>query len=150
MRLDEVLSKQTVLSSAAAAAFSVSGEIQPDSDPEFFRLYTTPADRATYHLIRRSDAPEVYRYTPEETIHAGVAGTTIYRVQLRYGTVVQRVSISTSTVGISEARRKPKCDPPCGSTETCACECSDGSSCDPDSLFGGCLGSSGPCKCDCY
>lgn len=150
MLLDEVLSKQTVSSPGAASTYYVSGEIQPDGDPEYFRLYTDPSDHATYHLLRRADAPEVYPLTREEMVHAGVVGSAMYRLRLKYGTVVQRVSISTSTLGIGEQRRTPRCNPPCPAGQTCQCECSDGSTCDPDNPFGGCLGSSGPCACDCY
>ena len=149
MKLNEVLSKQTVFSPAAAATYSADGDIQPDGDPDLFRLYTNPPDRGTYHLIKRADAPEVYPYTPEEIVRAGIIDSAMYRVQLKYGAVVQRVSISTFMVGMGARSRKADvaCVPPCNPGQTClGCECTDGSSCDPAK---GCLFGSGPCTCVC-
>jgi hypothetical protein len=70
------------------------GAIEPDHDPDYFRIYNNPKNRRSYSLVRKSDlVGDIYELTPEETVQAGFVGTTIYRIPLKIGSDIQHVSV---------------------------------------------------------
>ena len=60
------------------------GVVEPDHDPDYFRIYRNPRNRRSYSLIKKVDvAGDIYEWKPEESLQAGFVGVTIHLVPLK-------------------------------------------------------------------
>jgi hypothetical protein len=96
------------------------------SDSSIVRLYPNPASN-DYYLILDQDVIAVHQWEPQELLHAGVVGHTLYRITLGAYAKIKHV-----TVTLMEARQLNF--PSCGGsrcaatghtscTENCGTEC---------------------------
>lgn len=100
MKLDEALKGQQALRADDAELLFYEGEILPDPDGRYVRLYADPSRRNTYLLFRREDIrEEVYEWTKEELASAGYAGRRRWRIGVRMGADVQVIEIRVGKVG---------------------------------------------------
>ena len=138
MTLDEALSGRTTVADGSSAALaSFEGDIQPDHESEFFRLYPNPNRKNIYYLILKSEASDIYKWTTEELSANGLVGQSRYRINLRHGTLVHLVSITQHRVGEGK-KATQKVGSRVQASDDCTCLGPD-SGCSPDA----------PCADDC-
>ena len=100
MNLQEVLSQETPLISSYPGNFHLSGHLEPDTDPNFVRLYRDAMNKRSYFLIKKEDIEgDIYRWTDQELSQAGFLGQARYRISVKYGTVISSVRVKFLRVG---------------------------------------------------
>jgi hypothetical protein len=102
-KIVEILSVHKVRAAHENAIYTdFHGHIEPDEDENKFRLYSDPSDKTTFFLLSKNDVSdaEIYEWTSEERSQAGYRGKPRYTVSLKYGSVIQAISIKYLTVGI--------------------------------------------------
>ena len=105
MKLDHVLKESGQPRSASDhAIYYVSGTVEADYDPAYFRVYRNPHNRRSYLLLKKTDMPdkiELREWSKEEAVQAGFAGEKMFRVPLAFGMEVQMVSVLVHKVGVT-------------------------------------------------
>ena len=101
MKLEDILGAAPKPSPAQDhLLFHLTGTIENDHDPAYFRLYWNPRNRRSWLLIKKTDAVgDLYEWTAEETIQKGFTEVKIHRVSVKVGSEVQEVSVAIRKIG---------------------------------------------------
>ena len=94
---DTLLDKKTS-SPAQLSLCEINGDIEPDLDPDYFRVYPRPKNRSNYLLLKRADQ-EIEKWSSEELAAADKHGQTMYRLRVPLGLKVLAVSVSVHVLG---------------------------------------------------
>src|SRR5260370_22081866 len=105
MRLDAVLRAVPKVSEAQDhAVLYLHGAVEADHDAAYFRLYRDPENRRSYLLVKKADvAGDLNEWTAEEARQAGLVGAKVYRVPLKFGAELQKVSVAIHNLEIGRA-----------------------------------------------
>jgi hypothetical protein len=100
MNIKEVMSASAVPPKVETEEYTIHGDVTPDTDPNYIRIYRNPSDKRSYWLLRTADiVGDLTKWTPEEKVHAGLFGENMYIFSVRHGTVFQSVEISIEKIG---------------------------------------------------
>jgi len=100
MNLEDALKDRKAIGTHEPTLLYYDGELVPDADSKYVRLYADPRKRTTYLLFFKSDiANDVYELSKEECVESGHGGFRRWRIGVRLGADVQVVEIRVGQVG---------------------------------------------------
>ncbi len=100
MKIEQIIEKKAFPPKQHAEIFALDGHISADTDPDYIRLYRNPLNGRSYYMIRKADIiGDVYAWTAEEKVHAGMVGYEMYRIRLPYGAEFQTVEVTIEKLG---------------------------------------------------
>jgi hypothetical protein len=109
VKLSDALKNSNARSTQDLGCYFTEGSLAPDPSEGYVRIYPNPLNHRKYLIVNQNDiVGDLYKFTDEELLQANMLGHDRYRVAIKHGSIMHRITVETLTAGSSRATSQPR------------------------------------------